>query len=99
MKAETRQGLFITLINLVRTLTAQPNQAAGIAQNTDDADTVPITPRPEAVANLLVLRALSRAVQQRLETRENANERVFRYSSSSSSASSGALPPLKQVLG
>lgn len=82
MKTEVRQGLFITLINLVRTLTAQPNQAAGVAPNTDDADTVPISPRPDAVANLLLLRALSRAVQDRLATGADCNERVFRYSSS-----------------
>jgi len=99
MKTEVRQGLFITLINLVRTLTAQPNLAAGVAQNTGDADTVPLTPRPEAVATLLVLRALSRAAQDRLAMGEDSTERVFRYSSSQQRSASYVSSSLSGVRG
>ncbi len=97
MKTELTQGLFITLITLARTLTISANQPACIAPSPDEADTVPIPPRVNVAANLLVLRTLSRAVHDRLEIEKHAGERVFRYSSSG--ASSCASPSLKRVLG
>ncbi len=82
MRTQHSQGSFITLI---RTLLAKAKEVSDAASNAD-TESVPLHPRDlrvEAVANLLVLRELSRKIQERLAEEDNRHgERVFRYSSS-----------------
>ena len=78
MRTQNRQGSFITLI---RTLLTKAKEVSDVAANADTQSS-PIHPRAEVVANLLVLRAISVRMQERLAEEERLAERVFRYSSS-----------------
>ncbi len=100
MKTEETQGSFITLI---RMLVTKAEQARKLEADTDtvpvsETDSVPVYPRAAVVAKLLVLRALSKKIQDRLAEEDRYCERVFRYSTPNPSASSFASSSLRRAL-
>jgi len=75
----------------MRALLAQAKEASEIASNAD-TESVPIHPRANVVANLLILRGLSIKIQERLADEDQHSEKVFRYSSSNTCAPIPAFP-------
>lgn len=95
MRTQKTQGSFITLI---RTFLAKAKEVSDVASNAS-TDGAPVHPRADVVANLLVLRALSSKIQERLAEDDRGGERVFRYNSSPPSKPSYASSSSSEVSG
>jgi hypothetical protein len=97
MRTQDTQGSFITLI---RTFLAKAKEVSDVAPAASTADTgsVPVHPRADVVANLLLLRVLSGKLQERLADQDRLGDRVFRYSSSDPCVRCSASSSLSGVL-
>src|SRR4051812_24418830 len=92
MRAQGTSGLFISLIRTLLTKAGESRRVEAEAEADTvpvvNSDIVPIYPRVDVMAHLLVLRVLSRKVQERLAETDRLGDRVFRYSSSGTCTSS-----------